>query len=327
VNRTRAAFALSLVGVVALCAPAAAEEQGVVRARLILNRVEATLKRYAKLDGAKAKQLMGELEKAAGQLKACKDKQAQAWKKEVLRGKSLQDAINAKAKAGRQAASKPDPKTVQAKGVVDQAEQGLASLKPGDVAAANRLIATLNRVYEILATVPKAERGAHPSWEETRKRAVDLDKKVRARVAEKPAASAAPTPKRPASTAGGAWGRWAANERSAIPKGKIYGKAASATSSYGLGYMPSDALGRPNVFPRYRDHKGAWAPKSETSPSDALEVTFPPTEATHVLIYETYRAGAIRKVLVDGEPAFETSEASRSYGYAQVFWVRLDPEP
>jgi hypothetical protein len=97
-------------------------------------------------------------------------------------------------------------------------------------------------------------------------------------------------------------------------KPKVFGIKATASSSYGRGYMPEDALGKPNIFPRYGDQKGAWTCKSKTSKSDWLEVEFPPTMATHLIVYETERAGAITKVVVQGRVVFQGKALGKRFG-------------
>ena len=85
----------------------------------------------------------------------------------------------------------------------------------------------------------------------------------------------------------------------------VWASGASASSTYGAGYQAQDAVGRPNVWPRYGDSKGAWACKNQQSPADWLKVTFPPTEASHIAVLVTNRPGAIVKVEADGAVVYE----------------------
>jgi len=57
------------------------------------------------------------------------------------------------------------------------------------------------------------------------------------------------------------------------------------------------ALGRPDVWPRYGDIHGAWAPRSGSSPTDFLEVMFPaPVQASELWVFETNGTGAVYAV-------------------------------
>ena len=86
-------------------------------------------------------------------------------------------------------------------------------------------------------------------------------------------------------------------------RGAISGRSASASSSHDRDGTPNNVL---------KDNRRAWVPKSKTSPSDWLEVEFPPTEATKVVVLESDFPGAITKVVVQGQTVWEGP--CRNYG-------------
>lgn len=106
--------------------------------------------------------------------------------------------------------------------------------------------------------------------------------------------------------------------------GLVYATGAQASSHYGAGYEPTHATGKPNVWPRLADTRGAWAPKDQNGKSEWLEVSFPPTEATTIYVFETYAPGAIRKVTDGaGTVLYETSERPPAYDEAQALRIVL----
>lgn len=111
----------------------------------------------------------------------------------------------------------------------------------------------------------------------------------------------------------------------AYPGQKVFAASAKASSSYGRGWDADQAAGAPRVFPRLGDNRGAWACKDKRSRSDWLEVEFPATEATTVLIYETCDPGAVSRVLVDGQEVYASSEKPGKFNRSQVLWIRLAP--
>lgn len=57
------------------------------------------------------------------------------------------------------------------------------------------------------------------------------------------------------------------------------------------------ALGAPNVFPRWGDLAGTWAPASTSSREESLILQFPPTVTQQILVFETYGVGGLYQVL------------------------------
>jgi len=62
-------------------------------------------------------------------------------------------------------------------------------------------------------------------------------------------------------------------------------------------WAATQALGTPNVWPRYGDLTGAWAPSSAANLADYLEIMFPqPVTANEVWVFETNGAGGVYAV-------------------------------
>jgi len=176
---------------VALAAPALAAEQGVTRARLELDKVERELKNYETIDVARANKLIKKVNKAVGYLKGCKDRSAADWQTQAKRSQELDKAVRAKIKGASPstegAPAEPDATTLAAKKSVDAVEKELPKLAPGDTKNASRLVKKLNAARKTLSKSDAAHR-QHPLWNETVKRSNALDKQIRARAKEKPAA-------------------------------------------------------------------------------------------------------------------------------------------
>jgi hypothetical protein len=96
---------------------------------------------------------------------------------------------------------------------------------------------------------------------------------------------------------------------------RVYATGAKASSSYGRGYMASEVVGPPNVFPRFKDGKGAWACKDKRSKSEWLEVTFPSTAAKALIVFETWKPDGITKILIGNKVVYKAG-AYRSRGRA-----------
>jgi hypothetical protein len=96
---------------------------------------------------------------------------------------------------------------------------------------------------------------------------------------------------------------------------RVYATGAKASSSYGRGYMASEAVGPPNVFPRFRDSKGAWACKDKRSKSEWLEMTFPSTAAKALIVFETWKPDGITRILIGKKVVYQAG-AYRSRGRA-----------
>lgn len=109
---------------------------------------------------------------------------------------------------------------------------------------------------------------------------------------------------------------------------------ASASSTYGGRWSPTEAIGQPKVFPRHGDLPGAWAPRSARGQVEWLEVRFPPASqyppAIQVHVFETCSPGAIYGVEIgqpDGARSIIYVDAPREmYGVAQRLEIKL-PQP
>ena len=106
---------------------------------------------------------------------------------------------------------------------------------------------------------------------------------------------------------------------------------ASFTSQYGLdSWYATQALGAPNVFPRYGDLPGAWAPASTSSPQDVLVLTFGGQPTQEIWVFETYGVGGLFEVddLTGGSPVplWVGTPAAASAGEARVLRITL-PQP
>jgi hypothetical protein len=105
-------------------------------------------------------------------------------------------------------------------------------------------------------------------------------------------------------------------------KQRVYATGAKASSSYGRGYMASEVVGPPNVFPRFKDGKNAWACKDKRSNAEWLEVTFPPTKAKALIVFETWKPDGITKILI-GDTVVYKAGAYRRRGKAQGLCVEF----
>jgi len=79
----------------------------------------------------------------------------------------------------------------------------------------------------------------------------------------------------------------------------------SFTSQYDAGsWSASQAVGGPDVYPRYGDLPGAWAPASTSSSRDALVLSFGGQMTQEIWIFETYGVGGLFEVddLSSGAP-------------------------
>lgn len=103
----------------------------------------------------------------------------------------------------------------------------------------------------------------------------------------------------------------------------VYATGAKASSDYGKGYTASEATGAPDVFPRFKDTKRVWTVKNKRSKSDWLELTFPATEAKGLIVFETWKPGAIVKITVGGRVVFEDAGKPKRYREAQGLWVEF----
>ena len=79
------------------------------------------------------------------------------------------------------------------------------------------------------------------------------------------------------------------------PAGVVWARDVAERSSEGdaRDRAAVQALGAPNVFPRYADMPGAWAPSSSDSRLESVVLRFPPTAAREILVYETYGVGGV----------------------------------
>jgi hypothetical protein len=104
---------------------------------------------------------------------------------------------------------------------------------------------------------------------------------------------------------------------------RVYAESAKASSTYGKGYTAKEACGAPDVFPKFKDTKRSWTVKNKRSKSDWIELTFPSTKASALIVFETWKPGAITKITVDGEVVFEDAGKPKRYREAQGLWVEL----
>lgn len=81
----------------------------------------------------------------------------------------------------------------------------------------------------------------------------------------------------------------------AVPAGVVWANGIMRQSSEfdPKGWGASDALGEPNVFPRFGDIPGAWAPAKSTSIVEFLVLQFPSTPTQDIVVYETFGVGGL----------------------------------
>jgi hypothetical protein len=130
-----------------------------------------------------------------------------------------------------------------------------------------------------------------------------------------------------AGSARGASGRWSPRDYQAHQSDPtVWAKDATASGVYdNFRYAAEFATGAPNVFPRYGRNEQQWLPANKRGVA-WLELTFPPTMARQVRIFETNAAGTIREVidLTTGEQAiFSTTDAPAKFSEGQVLWIDL----
>jgi len=79
------------------------------------------------------------------------------------------------------------------------------------------------------------------------------------------------------------------------PAGVVWARSVAERSSEDRSSdrAAQQAVGPPNVFPRYADMPGAWAPASDESRQEFVVLRFPPTPTREILIYETYGVGGV----------------------------------
>jgi len=95
-------------------------------------------------------------------------------------------------------------------------------------------------------------------------------------------------------------------------------------------YAATQALGAPNVFPRYGDIPGAWAPQNADSPADYLEVLFAaPVMASELWVFESNGTGGtygIAAINPDGSTTpLAVSQPMRLAGAASQIVVPVNP--
>jgi hypothetical protein len=92
----------------------------------------------------------------------------------------------------------------------------------------------------------------------------------------------------------------------------------------------TQALGAPNVYPRYGDLPGAWAPSSNDAKVESIELRFPPTATREIHVYETYGVGGVWMVedLTSGSPVAVWADAPTRVGPGEPRVLRIVlPQP
>lgn len=75
------------------------------------------------------------------------------------------------------------------------------------------------------------------------------------------------------------------------------GAVLAVSSEYGNGWVATNVIGKPSVYPKYGDDSKAWAPKSESGTFEFITLDFlEPLLLSKIEIYETYCPGALVKV-------------------------------
>jgi len=112
----------------------------------------------------------------------------------------------------------------------------------------------------------------------------------------------------------------------------VWGAAIRSYSSQydASSWAATQALGLPDVWPRYGDIPGAWAPSSPTNLADYFEVTFPqPLIAGEVWVFETNGAGgvyAVSAINLDGSTTpLAVSTPARLDEHAAQLVVPVEP--
>lgn len=107
----------------------------------------------------------------------------------------------------------------------------------------------------------------------------------------------------------------------------VWPSAARASSSFGGGWSPAALVGPPRVFPRSGDIAGAWAPQSQHSPVEWVEVEYAVAVPVSALrVFETNRAGSTYAVVdcTDGARLLYAGAPTSGRG-AQVLEVTVAP--
>lgn len=126
-------------------------------------------------------------------------------------------------------------------------------------------------------------------------------------------------------TVSGAHGTWLAT----APRDTVWASNVLGYSSYfDADQNHTQVLGPPNVYPAYGDLSYAWAPATPDDQREWIEVSFAPTMANQVLVYETWNTGAIDTLYVryTGDASWTqvwSNTAKRGYGISSVLQVDL----
>jgi hypothetical protein len=199
--RTILCAALTLL----LAAPALADEH-LDAAKAKLDAAEAALAEMVPGDQKRGNELIKQVNASAADLKVSADKGGDAWDAQVQRGRELYNRVLAKTRATPPADAE-DAHIQAAKAKLDEAVTKLADVQPGDVPAANEVIALCNAAIEDLK---QSGLRAGERWKAEYQRCRDADRKARQLAAQKPAAGATPAgasgATKPGGDAGGASG-------------------------------------------------------------------------------------------------------------------------
>lgn len=164
--------------------PAPAQSDAVAQARASLDAIEAEVPRLKRGDAPPANALLQRCHQVRQALIAAVSGADAGWTAQLKRCEALDRRIQEAATGQPKPMPAADEPTRRAVALLDEVEAGLAALGAGDTAAANALVAKLDEAKKVAVTA-SAEARRGDAWIETLPRAFDLDKRVRARYAEK----------------------------------------------------------------------------------------------------------------------------------------------
>ena len=192
-----AAWAAVVVALVAGDARAQAQPaagQAVAQARAALDSIEAEVARLKQGDVAPGNALLNRLVEVRRALYAASGLADEAWGEALKRLERLDRRIREVCTGKPSPAPEPDETTRQALAIIEEVEAGLRQLNPGEGSRANGLVARAGEAKRLLGASKTLTCDA---WIDACVQATGLEPRIRARYAEKPAASAPQGPPTP----------------------------------------------------------------------------------------------------------------------------------
>lgn len=179
----RPGHVLMALALASLASLAQAEEPGVIKARLALDKLERKLSVQPPGDVGAANKLIAGINKAKQHLMTAKDRAAAPWQAQAKRAQDFDAKVRARLGGGDGKVVAADPYAKAGAKEVAAVAAALPGLAAGDVAAGNKLIRKLNAAKK---TLSRSNARAAKAWQDAARQANELDAAVRARLKERP---------------------------------------------------------------------------------------------------------------------------------------------